>query len=207
MSYITSGRIGSFPTTKRGSINKLVTENSLTRLINRLIDVDGYVITSEIDDSAVNYEEGIPAELWNIPLYDFEFSIRGYYFCITADSVKSGLQHLIDVSGFRPVSGTSSVLYGNIFIDKTNKNYPELWGQDSVDDASAVCKAIQFTIDDETPVYPEDYDSGNYNLYTVPLVQWDQNKAGSWLFSIPSSMAAKFNSKSITDIDGGEIVL
>ena len=36
-----------FPSTKTKTINKLITENSLTRLLNRLLDVDSYIITSE----------------------------------------------------------------------------------------------------------------------------------------------------------------
>lgn len=207
MAYISSSRLGSFPTTKRGSINKLVTENSLTRLINRLVDVVGYVITSEFDDSSVNYEDGIPASLWNVPLADFEFTIRGYYFCISADDAKSGLQYLISSMAFSPQPGEENELWAHIFIDKTNPDYPELWGQDSVENTDANCRAVQFTRRGESPQYPEDYDTGNYTLYSLQLVQWKQMVNGNWGYSIPAESAFKFHSKSIRNIDGGEIVL
>lgn len=207
MAYISADRLGSFPTTKRGSINKLVTENSLTRLINRLVDVTGYVITSEFDDNMVNYEDGVPASLWNVPLADFEFTLRGYYFCISADDSKSGLQYLISSTSFVTVSGETNKLTAHIFIDKTNSDYPELWGQDSVENSDVLCRAVQFTRIGEQPEFPEDYSTGNYEHYSLDVVQWKQMLNGSWGFSIPVESVFKFHSKSIRDIDGGEIVL
>lgn len=209
MTYIDSNLIGSFPTTKRNSVNKLITENSITRLINRLIDVDGYVISSEINDNNVDWEEGVPTNLWSDEgLKDFEFSLRGYYFCIKSNSSGSGVANLIVATGFPQVVGTESKLYANIYIDKVNKDYPELWGQDAIENEGVPCRAVQFTIDDETPIPPEDFDTGNYDgPYKLLLLHWKQLNDGSgWNSFIPVESIFKFKSKSIIDIDGGEIV-
>lgn len=217
MAYISADRLGSFPTTKRGSINKLVTENSLTRLINRLVDVDGYVITSEFDDSMINYEYGAPISLWNVPLMNFEFAIRGYYFCVVADEAISGVQYLLTSLGLGQVNaGEEKTVKANIFIDRTNHDYPELWGQDSVEDANANCRAVQFTKDGEQPVFPEDYDTGNYTLYSLTILKYcarepsrdtSGKRKDNWGWCVPPESMFKFKSKSIRDIDGGEIVL
>lgn len=209
MVQISSNLLGSFPTTKRNSVNKLITENSITRLINRLIDVDGYVITSEINDSSVDWEEGISSSLWSDGgSKDFEFSLRGYYFCIKSNENGSGIRNLIVATGFPQVVGTEKKLYANIYIDKTNKDYPELWGQDAVEDAESLCRAIQFTIDDESPIPPEDFGTGNYDgPYKLLLLHWKQLDDGSgWDTFVPIDSVFKFKSKSIIDIDGGEIV-
>ena len=124
-----------FPSTKTKTINKLITENSLTRLINRLLDVDGYVITSEfsddfvIDQIATNEDDYIKItenELNN----DCEFSIRGYYFnigkysdIISNNGVYAGLATLPS----NPSNSTS--IMASIYISNDTE-YPELYGQD-----------------------------------------------------------------------------
>jgi hypothetical protein len=136
MSYINS-----FPTTKRGSVNKLLTENSLTRLINRLLDVDGFIISDGIStkqgavasetigNGGKHLEINTNLNLDNIAFREdsLEFVIRGYYFSTDIYDL------LTTVNWNEYVESHSTVdkigLFARIFIDNTNKNYPELVGQ------------------------------------------------------------------------------
>lgn len=115
-----------FPSTKTQTINKLITEHSITRLINRLLDVDGYVISSEF------YEDAFPALVQNgtvpqdyLPLsstilsYDLEFCIRGYYFNL------GKMQTWVDKMSTERLDSLQAVIY---ISDDTK--YPELYGQD-----------------------------------------------------------------------------
>ena len=124
-----------FPSTKTKTINKLITENSLTRLINRLLDVDGYVITSEfsddfvIDQIPINKEDYIKITDNELDK-DCEFSIRGYYFnigtyrnLISNSGAYSGLATL----PANPSNSTS--IMASIYISNDTE-YPELYGQD-----------------------------------------------------------------------------
>ena len=113
-----------FPSTKTQTINKLITENSLTRLINRLIDVDGYVITNELEktlDNPITTDVAISSYLDNnLP---FEFSIHGYYLAVDS------LSDILSSVNWNPSGETEQYIYARIFIDKTASRYPELCGQ------------------------------------------------------------------------------
>lgn len=114
-----------FPSTKTATINKLITENSITRLLNRLIDVDGYIISSELSvdvSNQYNYVE-IDNDLLRSSL---EVCIRGYYFNLgTYESIIQAINNIYsDIE-------VGDVFQISIFIDETNPNYPELYGQDT----------------------------------------------------------------------------
>ena len=123
-----------FPSTKTKTINKLITENSLTRLINRLLDVDGYVITSEFSDDFVE-EQILKNENDYIKITeneldrDCEFSIRGYYFNIGT------YREILNNSAYRnsglltPPVGEELSVMASIYISNDTE-YPELYGQD-----------------------------------------------------------------------------
>jgi len=124
-----------FPSTKTKTINKLITENSLTRLINRLLDVDGYVITSEfsenftlgqIKSNANDYIKITGNELDN----DCEFSIRGYYFNIGTyrDILASNSPYTNLLNAPSNPSQDLSII-ASIYISNDTE-YPELYGQD-----------------------------------------------------------------------------
>ena len=71
--YLNNKAVGIFPTTGRPQkdpLGRLTTEYNLTSLINTLLDVDGFVITNNIDgfDSTSQI--------------DFQFNIKGYIFTI-----------------------------------------------------------------------------------------------------------------------------
>ena len=199
MKKLSTERINSFPSTKRASVNKLMTENSVTRLINRLIDVDGFVITTGL--TGANFVNDLAVDTWlNIPTSDFEFVIRGYYFSIASDGSSSGLQYLLSATTFNPSDEQEHTLYAGIFIDKTDNNFPELYGQD---DEDGEYQAIVFYTDDEVPEPPID----KCSFYSLPLVKYMQQENGSWGKFIPLTSLFKFSSTSISNIDGGEIDL
>ena len=139
--YYYYSNVNSFPTTKMESVNKLITENSLTRLINRLLDIDGFIITdglAEKDTGAIgnggkhlkiNRNLGINEVNFQNDL--FEFVIRGYYFSIDFSTIKNLMNSYI--SSHTPIT-TSTGLYARIFIDNTNPQYPELVGQTAYED-------------------------------------------------------------------------
>ena len=71
--YLNSKAVGVFPTTGRPQkdpLGRLTTEYNLTSLINTLLDVDGFVITHNIDGFNNDSEEA------------FQFNIKGYIFTI-----------------------------------------------------------------------------------------------------------------------------
>lgn len=71
--YLNSEAVGVFPTTGRPQkdpLGRLTTEYNLTSLINNLLDVDGFVITNNIDGFN---SSSIGA---------FQFNIKGYIFTI-----------------------------------------------------------------------------------------------------------------------------
>ena len=137
--------IHSFPTTKRESVNKLLTENSITRLINRLLDIDGFVIS----DGLAKKQDGVGSEvignggqhleintnlnLEQITFKDdiFEFVLRGYYF-------STGLKDFLTATNWNTYVTTHTQydkigLFARIYIDNTNADYPELVGQEAVE--------------------------------------------------------------------------
>lgn len=147
--YYYSSNINSFPTTKRESVNKLLTENSLTRLINRLLDVDGFIISdglakklngvaSEIiGNGGEHLEINTNLKLDEIVFKDdiFEFVIRGYYFSTNINDLLSSVSWSSYVNEI--YSSLDRIgLFARIFIDNTNPDYPELVGQIGVEENS-----------------------------------------------------------------------
>lgn len=209
--YLESSRLSSFPSTKRASMNKLFTENSVTRLINRLVDVESYIITNSLKD--VDFTSDILVDNWNTQNLDFEFVIHGYYFCISKKDSVSGLSYLLSQTGFEfdETVTDDHILFARIILDKTDKNYPELYGQDDIQRADGTSRylAVKFFIDSEEIEYPDGGDPSEYEYYDLPLVKYmisdeDLNKRQRY---IPLNSLFKFNSKSIADIDGGEIFI
>ena len=112
MSTIASDKINVFPATRRGGskpLAKLMSEQALVGIINKLIDLDGFIISdveSLTDDS---------------PL---EFNLFGYYFNIEDPVTSIGLG----------TTYTSGSVYAHIeLVTATAEDdlvYEELWGQD-----------------------------------------------------------------------------
>ena len=201
---IDSSRVNSYPSTKRASVNKLLTENSITRIINRLIDNDSYVIINGL--SGVDYSTDIDIGQWANVGADFEFVIHGYYFSISKGSSVSGLKYLIDSVGFSFSDQVEHTLYARIFIDKVDKDYPELYGQ--TDSPQGEYEGIQFFIDNEEIIYPDGGTKEEYDVFDAPLVKYMSNDAGTVFgYYVPITSLFKFGSQSIKNIDGGEVIL
>ena len=227
--------VNSFPTTKMGSVNKLITENSLTRLINRLLDIDGFIITDGLSRQGEASEvignggkhivvnSDIP--ILNISFRDnrMEFVIRGYYFSVPIQSLKD----LITNYNRANSPSESFGLYARIFIDNTNPEYPELLGQEIVeeDPETSVYRGVQFFVCPITS-YPSyvptnetlPVDNGtqvieglgtNYFYYDLMLLEYIKNEdttVNDGIY-IPFESLTKFDSHSQRIIDGGLLTL
>lgn len=103
--YLTSDKINVFPSTRRtysqtAFSTRLMTESAIARLINKLIDYDGFVISEEINDNTI-----------------FELNIYGYYFQITNF-----------VAFLNSTFSSASDIYASIIIDPSGSpSYQELY--------------------------------------------------------------------------------
>ena len=110
LSYLSSSLISVFPSTKRSITqpsSRQMTEENIASIINKLIDMDGFVITDYNTSTNVNNP--------------FEFNIYGYHFVVTK---AKDIQDLFS-------SATS--IYASITISQTG-NFYELDGQDDITD-------------------------------------------------------------------------
>ena len=125
-----------FPSTKMDSVNKLITEGSLTRLINKLIDTDSYIIPPDSADLSnyTNTDYGTMIEVENTKSDNIEFLLHGYYFNM------GNINNLVTIASELAVSDKNDIS-GNFFITacinvQTDANnggkYPELFGQNLI---------------------------------------------------------------------------
>ena len=148
-----------FPSTKTKTINKLITENTLTRLLNRLLDVDGYIITSEYPDTiSINDEYDyitVANSLLDVDV-DLEFNIRGYYFNLGTYA------HVISLIQNNYISlDTNDTIKAIIYVDeKSNPDYPELYGQENL---VKITKAVA----DNSFTFPDDCTMNNVSNITL----------------------------------------
>lgn len=120
-----------FPSTKMEAVNKLITEGNLTRLINKLIDSDSYIIpTSSTNFSTPTSiklsdttETLIPVGLSTEDTEDLEFVMHGYYF---------NLGKIGDVISTGEMSDNQKLI-ARILVDISNPNYPELFGETDIE--------------------------------------------------------------------------
>lgn len=226
--------INSFPTTKMESVNKLITENSLTRLINRLLDIDGFIITDGLAERGsteiignggkhLKINDNLRLDSIDFRNNLFEFVIRGYYFSIPFTTLKS----LMDSYIASYVGDNSVGLYARIFIDNTNPNYPELVGQTAYEDdpehfVEGNHYGVQFFIcpinNKPTPFHPSlpiDQSTqtieglGTTYLY-FDLMLLEYIKGDDTVLEdtyIPFKSLCKFDSHSVDIIDGGVLEL
>lgn len=98
MSYTSSNNIKVFPAVRRTSsydpFSRLMSESTITSIINRLIDKTGFVISDSVSLDA-----------------EFEFSINGYYIKVL---------NLGDVVSAVPQDATD--IYASISLDETSAN-------------------------------------------------------------------------------------
>lgn len=137
-----SSNIFVFPTTKREQISRssrLLTEKNLVDIVNRLVDVESFVITR-------NFVYGSKSSL--------DFNIFGYY--ISVDNFDSVIESV--TSNESIVKGSS--IWANIFIYKTG-DYDELYGSDE----DGVYSGVVFTFNN--PITGTGDDSKVKNLKLV----------------------------------------
>lgn len=124
MAYLGSGNIRVFPSTRRthqSSHSRQVTEASLVGLINKLIDVESFVVTK------LTGEEGTDAE--------FAFNITGYYFITELGYVVEQFQSATDI-------------YATITID-TSGSVPEFYELEG-QDVNNEYQGVEFTTTQQT---------------------------------------------------------
>lgn len=179
MAYLNSENILVFPSTKRGSKQvsaRLLSEATLTSIVNKFLDTDGFVITSEDEYGLDN---------------PFEFNIHGYYFRVatTREIINS-------------LANSTLAIYANIIL-KEEGNYLQLQGQDdeTVDPntsivTSSIYKGINFS--DNGPIV-----SGDGTVYSLLILQRDSTNS-EWY--VPADSRYKFTKESLDiEIDGGII--
>lgn len=125
--YIASSNVNVFPSTRRTYAQefsaRLMTESAISRIINNLVEVDGFVISNNAPTTADDL---------------FEFNIYGYYF-----QVKNILSVIEQLSG-------ATKLYATIRINHTNDAFYELYVVSETGD-SPTFNGIIFTDDGSTP--------------------------------------------------------
>ena len=140
--YINTEDISVFPSTRRSHYQvsaRLISEKSVSDIINKLIDTNGFVITPDTtEQDTVDFTA------------PFEFNIHGYYF-----SIASG-QDLISMFSNPSVDDK---IYANIYLD-TSGNYIELKGQDVDVNSIWVYQGVTFSDSDLT----EDSNPADYSL-------------------------------------------
>lgn len=112
MSYLATEQITVFPSTKRADKQvsaRLMTEQAIVGIVNRLIDRDGFVVTTDDELQGDSGDKHV-----------FAFNIHGYYFEISSYAELKALYN-DDESAMN--------IYAHIFVDTTG-NYTELFGQD-----------------------------------------------------------------------------
>lgn len=137
-----------FPSTKTQTINKLITENSLTRIINRLINTDGYIITTTLEKLGEDIDKDIISTKFTVNDIPLEFSIKGYYFSIDSLTTLLSDSELWETNN-DSWKNTEHKLFARIFIDKTVQSYPELMGQYS---QTPVVQPIEGFVSGETAI-------------------------------------------------------
>ena len=120
MSYLKTANVQVFPSTKRANKQvsaRLMTEQAIVGIVNKLVDRTGFVITLDENINSAS---------------SFEFNIFGYYFKIESLSLITDLFE----------NTTITKIYGNIAIENSG-DFAELYGQD--DDDTLLYSGISFT--------------------------------------------------------------
>lgn len=131
--FLNTENIDIFPSTRRSNKQisaRLVTEKSVTSIINKLIDTDGFVITLDNEDGSV--PTAVP----------FEFNIHGYYFSVAS------VNNILDLfTGYNANVGDK--IYANISLEISD-SYKELSGQDEDVNDQWIYKGIEFSLNNPT---------------------------------------------------------
>lgn len=191
--YLNSEAVGVFPTTGRPQkdpLGRLTTEYNLTSLINTLLDVDGFVITHNIDGFDNDSEEA------------FQFNIKGYIFTIhkignfLSTSDFSNASNLFASIKIKIDAGSSTTSTGNENLNRIQS----IVGIDAVE-GNYNGKYTGLNISPEDPTDPS-----NTSLYSLHILE----KRGDNKWYIPEESKIKLKTSTSGDnrsvsIDDGEI--
>ena len=112
MAYVSSNNIQVFPTTKRPDKSvesRQMSEQNIIRLVNMLLDVEGFVIDSDLETTNNKF---------------IEFNIDGYYFKLLNAGVA-------EVQSLLNASSTGSIWASILVTETGSTGYKELQGQDT----------------------------------------------------------------------------
>lgn len=127
---ITSDNIAVYPSTRRGERNassRLLTEQALVSIVNKLIDKYGFVITKEFNPTGL-----------------FEFNIYGYYFKVRqGNNITNLFPSAVENDKIYGIISISSLTAGSQNEDVLDDIY-ELEGQD----ADGVYSGVEFSLED-----------------------------------------------------------
>lgn len=152
--YLNSEAIGVFPTTGRPQkdpLGRLTTEYNLTSLINTLLDVDGFVITHNIDGFDSNSKGA------------FQFNIKGYIFTIHKIG---GFLSSSDISNFKNIYASIQIKIdaGSSITSTGDENLQRIQSIVGVDDDDGDYKGLKFFPEDPT-------DPKNKYLYSLHILE------------------------------------
>lgn len=200
--YFQSDKITVFPSTRRNSESRRMSEAAIASIINKLIDKeDGFIITPRNLSASFPLDGGKLLEV--DPDAPFEINIYGYYFKIDDLGVAIDMMNEKVGSSF-----TYNKIYANILLeskDDVTKKYPytELAGVDNIQDVENLTG--QYDGLRLTGNYPISKSSGEYQDFDPKfLLLFVRDSDGNWC--VPDTSRFKFGWDSLDiKIDGGEI--
>ena len=179
--YPASESVTAFPTTKRPvqyRSARLMTEQNLVNIVNKLLDVDAFVITKEFDCSIDTTTQLIRNAS------SIEFNIHGYYFKLTdiASIVNKFVPSIVSDTN-QVAQGTA--IHANIHVFKTGE-YEELYGTDIDGSYEGLILTLNKPL---------------LSAYkSLKILEYDGSK---WV--IPEESRYKYHSDRLKSIDCGEI--
>lgn len=179
MAYLDSTNIKVFPAVRRSGtadpFSRLMSESTITSIINRLVDYEGFVITRSSEDNK-SITSGV-----------FEFNVFGYYVKIA--DVASLLSNFSSANN-------NDVIYAYVEIDTFNTapgqtynlSYEQLVGQDD----NNLYKGVTFQIGEPS----------SDDIHYLPILK---KEGAIWVVPETSYLKFNKDTLALYDIDGGEI--
>lgn len=182
MAYVSSTAVAVYPSTRRQEMQvsaRLLSEQSIVEITNKLIETEGFVITPDED---IDYE--------NVYSNSLEFNVFGYYFVINPMSSI--------VSQFNSSLNIYACINMEEVTDDTTYSYVELQGQDvnvgTAEEPSYQYQGVYFL--DTIPT------TGTIPDHYLLLCTRDSVNS-QWI--IPEESRIKFKNTIALGVDGGEI--
>lgn len=188
--YAKSNNIQIFPVTNRPDhdpAGRLTTEYNLTSLLNKLLDVDGFVITTS-PDAIDTINEEVP----------FDFNIHGYI--IHIKSIKDIIPQGITNNGTQIYAILKIATVSNPI---KNLRVDSIVDGDTSNDNNSDYEGIEFrTLAPEAELTI--VENNGQKAYYLPILEYYNNK---WFIPVESKLKFKTNSEGYSSvaIDDGEV--